>query len=270
MRASPFLALAALALTGCAKGPANGGVRDYTRLSFRFRMADAVVTGSPPAFTSNYRYLVAIRPLFLASDPPSGGDAVPGNTNTVDDGYGPVPVYTITTSNPKNGFVEGRPTRYVVYDPDQGTLYQIKGFGTRKPTALDDNPVDLANIVDKGFPIANVDPTTSGDPNTLGFDIQTRDLVDDVANAQKVYAIQFNIIATNEALTSGTSGRRVVDSLGDQTQLGVTGKGYYRAIIVTSGTYSSVTAQNEVTGDTLGGNLPAVDIASWSLSVATP
>lgn len=258
MRALLAASLAVFALAGCAKGPKSGGVGQYTRLQFRFRMDGPVVTGDPPAFTSGYIYVVAIRPL-MASDPP-------------DDGFGPVPVYSATNGNPKNGFVEGRPIRYVVYNPAAGTLYQIKGFGTRNPTPDDDNPVDLANIVDKGFPIATVDPTTSGDPNSLGFDIQSRDLVDDVTMAQKVYAIQFNIIATNKALlTSGGASGRVVDSLGDQTQIGITGKGYVRAIIQTSTTYlSSQSSSPEVANDTLGGTLPAVDLTSWSLTVATP
>ncbi len=246
MRAPSSLLLAVLALAGCAKYPNGTAKAGYTRLAFRFRM-DAPVD---PRFI----YLVAIRPLTV-SDP-------------VDDGYGPVPVYAATNGNPKNGVVEGRPTRYVVYAPGSGTVYQIGRFGTRTPDAIDDNPIDLANQAVIGAPILSVDPDTSGDPNTLGFDIQTSDLVDDPTTAKNVYAIQFNIIATNVRLTNSSNNGRVVDSLGDQLQLGVTGKGYYRALLVTSGTYSSSTANNERQGDTLGGTLPSVDIDAWSLTVS--
>lgn len=245
----PLLALSALFLAGCAKFPSEGTNTSSTRLAFRFTMADAV--------NPNYIYLVAIRPQF--------------STDPVDDNFGPVPVYFVSgDSNPKNGFVEGRPTRYVLYTPGIGaTQYQIKGFGTRTPTANDDNPIDLANIVDKGEPILGIDPSTNGLPNTLGFDIETRDLVDNAADASKIVAIQFNIITMNKALrTRPDAAGRVLDALGDQSFSTIRDRGYYRAIVTTSNLYRNATSTNvEREGDTYGGTLPAIDITDWSLEV---
>ena len=260
MRALLALPLAALALGGCAKFPKNGVGDQYTRLTFRFTMAGDVVSGTPPIFTSNYIYVVAIRPLYGSAP--------------IDDGFGPVGVYAATTGNPKNGFVEGRPTRYILYDPTEPTGYRIRKFGTRTPTSDDDNPIDLANITDVGAVVSGSDPQTSGFTRQLGFDLYTSDLVDSAGTAQTITAIQFNIIACNKALLQAADANgRIADALGNINNLGISGKGYRQVYINTSTSYTNANSSDpETTGDLYppGSNLPAVDIVDWTLDVARP
>ena len=263
MRALVALPLLGLVLAGCAKGPGLAAVNQYTRLRFSFTMAGDVTTGDPPTFSSNYIYIVAIRPLF-------------GNA-PIDDGFGPIGVYSTTTGNPKNGFVEGRPTRYVIYDPTAPTGYRIRKFGTRTPTSDDDNPIDLAQISDVGTVVQGSDPQTSGFTSQLGFDLYTNDLVDTSSGTdpQSITAIQFNIIACNKALTSsGQASGRVADALGNINNLGVSGKGYRQVYINTSTGYTnSASSDPETANDTYhpsSDNLPPVDIVNWTLDVARP
>ncbi len=221
-------------------------------------MAGDVTTGDPPLFTSGYIYVVAIRPLF-------------GNA-PIDDGFGPVGVYSTTNGNPKNGYVEGRPTRVVLYDPTAPTGYRIRKFGARTPTNDDDNPVDLANVTDVGAVVSGSDPQSSGFTRQLGFDIYTNDLVDDPTTAQTITAVQFNIIACNKALLQpGDASGRVADALGNINNLGITGKGYRQVYINTSIGYTNANSTDvETSGDTYGGTLPAVDIVDWTLDVSRP
>ncbi|RYG18499.1 hypothetical protein EON82_22545, partial [bacterium] len=156
MRAPISLALAAFALAGCAKFPANGASNNFTRLVFRFTMASPI--------DPNYIYVVAIRPI--------------KTTSTQIDTNGPIPV---VLQGSKNGFVEGWPTRFIRYDETVAELYNVYQFPPRVPTQEDDNPRNLAAQVLVGPVYANtgVDPrpisqggTAYG--RTLGFDIDTR------------------------------------------------------------------------------------------------
>lgn len=266
MRPLLALPLVGLVLAGCAKGPANGVSGQYTRLRFTFTMAGDVVQpiggdSSTYTFQSGYIYLVAIRPLTGIAP--------------INDNKGPVGVYAATNGNPKNGFVEGRPTRYVLYDPTQPTAYQIRKFGTRETTPDDDNPIDLANITTVGAVVQGLDPQTSGFPRQFGFDIYTNDLVDDPTTAQNVTAIQFNIIACNKALLQpGDASGRVADALGNINNLGITGQGYRQVYINTSTGYANSTSTDvEGANDTYsssGKYDPSLDIVDWTLDVSRP
>lgn len=253
MRLPIAITLAAFALAGCAKFPANGSNGNFTRLVFRFSMAQSI--------NPNYIYVIAIRPIHSGD---SGTD-----TN------GPIPV-VLTGS--KNGFVEGRPTRFIRYEESTAELYNAYEFPARTPTSEDDNPVNLGAQVLLGPVYANtgVDPRPSaGDGSSygreLGFDIDTRYLADSDAEAQTIVAIQFNILTMNKtALTS--TGDRVMDALGDTRSAGTISFNSYRQVpIITSGHYTNAgSTDQEQSDDTFNGTLPAVDITDWSLDVRTP
>lgn len=253
MRVPLALALAAVVLGGCAKFPENGANNNFTRLSFRFRLNGAV--------NPNYVYIVAIR-------------AITPDTQDVDT-RGPIPV---VTTGSKNGFVEGSPTHYVQYDEGVAELYNVFRFLTKAeaPDPSDDNPINLGAqaIVGPVYANTGVDPRptvgggTYGD--TLGFDIDTRYLANNDADARAIVAIQFNILTMNrKALAGGDIGSRVFDAFGD-TRTTIDFNSYRRIPVVTSGVYqNSSSSIPEPSNDTFNGNLPPVDIVDWSLEVRT-
>jgi hypothetical protein len=253
MRLPIAFALAAFALAGCAKFPANGANSNFTRLVFHFTTAQAI--------DPNYVYVIAIRPIHT------------GDTDT--DSNGPIPV-VLTGS--KNGFVEGRPTRFIRYEESTAELYNVYQFPDRTPTSGDDNPVNLGAQVLIGPVYANtgVDPRPAANGGTsygrdMGFDIDTRYLADTDTEAGTIVAIQFNILTMNKtALTS--TGDRVMDALGDTRSAGTISFNNYRQVpIITSGHYTNAgSVDQEQSGDTFNGTLPAVDITDWSLDVRTP
>lgn len=98
------LVLSALAITGCAKFPANGTGTTYTRVSFRIRVAGKINTTQDADPLTNYLYFVAIR---------ASSDDNPDSTTN------PQPVFAV---NP-NGFVGGQPTHFVEF----ASGYQISG-----------------------------------------------------------------------------------------------------------------------------------------------
>jgi len=245
---------------GCAKFPADGAGNRYTRLIFRFTMDGPV--------NPNYIYAVAIRPLVSTT----------GNVNDLpaDDGKGPVPVlsYNNSSLNP-NGYVAGQPTRLILYKPaESANKYLVYKF---LPTGNANNPVSLVPVL-SGDIITNsgVDPDTPPagvDSNTLGFTIETLDLVDTPAQAQQLAGIQFNIITANKPLVAlGDENSRGTDAIGNQSDLSqATLNAYFTVSLQTSNTYpQGASPVLETTGDVYGVSQPAIDMKSWSLDVRTP
>ena len=262
MRASSFLALGALLLTGCAKFPKDEQ-SDFTRLIFTIRFNGPVDTRS-----IGYVYAVAIRPLTSTVDP--------------QDNLAPAPLVTFGAPN---GIVLGRPTRLVRYAPGASLNgFQIYRFDNAPTDASDPSPGNLAfnniNGVDRTdvLPTNVLDPSQTGsDPTRLGFEISTRDLADSDDAARAIVAFQFNILTMNKAaLNSGDVGGRLFDALGDQRSSSTTSFNNARKIIITtSGRYVNTpdggggqpAAIPEVAGDVFGGNLPAIDIVDYSVEV---
>lgn len=252
MRASSFLALGALLLTGCAKFPKDEQ-SDFTRLSFSFRVAG----NADP----NYIYGIAIRPLTT--------------TSTQQDILGPAPV---VVSGSREGLVTGRPTRWIQYSPGQGFTvpYQVFRFTGASTDTTDPDP---GTLVSNSIPITGSDPTVSGFPGTLSFEITTRDLADSDDAARAIVAFQFNILTMNKtARNSADIGTRAFDALGDQRSQNTTSFNDYRRIVVTtSGTYSNTgqdggqsSSTQEGANDVFnasGGTFPALDIVDWSVTV---
>lgn len=252
MRAYAALALAAFALAGCAKFPSNGAT-GYTRLVFRYRL------GAAPD-PDKYRYYVAIRAI----------------RGTDTDANGPIPV---VTTGSKNGFVEGRPTHYVFYNPTGiAEGYEVHRFATKaeSPDPSDDNPINLGVAPITGPVLLGVLPTQQGnDPNVLGFDITTLDLATnkDPEDARKIVAIEFNILTMNKLALSGV-GDRAIDALGDSRgQNTISFNSYVRRFITTGGNYSnSSTTDREIANDVYNvdrNTFPAIDITDWTLEVRT-
>lgn len=254
MRSLLALALASFALAGCAKFPDGGAGNQFTRLVFRFRL------GAPP--DPAYRYYVAIRAIHT------------GDTDI--DANGPIPV---VTTGSKNGFVEGRPTHYVLYNP-AGTAegYEVHRFATKTevPDPSDDNPINLGIDPITGPVLAGYNPNLQGnDPNTLGFDITTLDLArnEDAAEARSIIAIQFNILTMNKLALSGI-GDRAIDALGDTTGRNPSSFNSYRRInIVTGGNYQSSTSTDPEVADDVynvsNNRFPTIDIVNWTVEVRT-
>ena len=254
MRAPLALILPALLLGGCAKFPTTDSTNEFTRLHFDFTMAGAV--------NPNYVYLIAIRPVFN------------GDSTAINDGHGPRPVQTYGG----NGFVEGYPTRYVIYKPDEPDKYALYRFLSRKeapPINDPDSPVNLLQAVRIQTKYGGIltgtgiDPTTSGDPKTLGFDLTTRELTDNDDDARNLQAIQFNILTMNKvAQSSGESSGRVFDALGNG--IAAIYNPAYRQI------NTGISYRNDATIETENDVLPEVgpsaplDIVGWNLSVRLP
>ena len=252
MRVSPLLAVAALAVTGCAKFPKDQ-MSDFTRLSFSFRLSG----NADP----KYIYGIAIRPLTTTT----------GQTDTL----GPVPV---VVSGSREGLVAGRPTRWIQYSPGQGFAvpYRVQRFVGASSDTSDPDP---GTLVDSSFPISGSDPTNSGFPGTLSFDITTRDLADSDDAARAIVAFQFNILTMDKtARNSADIGTRAFDALGDQRSQNTTSFNDYRRIVVTtSGKYSNTGQDGGQSSSTQEGErdvfnapqgtFPALDIVDWSVEV---
>jgi hypothetical protein len=258
-----FLALPALMMiAGCARTPPGVGGVNATQLAFKFTMNGPV--------NPSYIYLVAIRVL----TPPFGSASQLSDPTQV-----PVPVY-LTGS--KNGIVEGQPTHYVLYTAIEPNLYEVYRFLTQVE-APDPSQSAGMNLTWPGVDLGPVivgsglDPTT-GDPNSLGFTIDTSYLdqfsPNTTSTGNGIQTIQFNIITTNEAaLNTSTVSQKVTDSCGNLTTPTTVLATQLTINLATNGTYTDQTQQlPETANDTYpgGSNLPPVDMTSWSLTVTPP
>lgn len=259
MRALAALPLAALVLGGCAKLPKNGAGYGYTLLSFHITMNGAV--------NPDYIYAVAIRPLTQAQ-----------YSSAATDNLGPGPVVNVGT---KNGIVTGRPTRLILWSPNSSqTGYLNYRFANPPTDASDPDPGTYSSPSEV---ITGSNPTTSGDPNSLDFEISTQDLVDDgtTTSASQIVAIQFNILTMNQtALNSSTINSRVFDALGDQSNLSSNSFTSPRTVLITtSGRYdntgrdggqpSSIAEPADDVYNAPGNRYDPIDIVDWYLDVKT-
>lgn len=267
MRAPLGLLLSALILGGCAKFPESGADNSATHLIFRFKMAAPI--------NPNCRYIVAIRTL----QPTTGTPAT--DPLNADPNRGPIPVADVGS---KNGFVAGSPTNFVEYNEGLAERYQISRFATKAeaPDPSDDNPINLGAITQTGvvYLTNNVDPRPSANGgasygDTLGFELDLRDLTLNDATARTAVAIQFNILAMSYAVGAGNTGDRVMDALGNQRTTTTFNAFVNNVSLLSSRIYRDADrgGDEELENDTFsinGRTLPSVDIVDWTLEVRRP
>lgn len=236
-----------LALGGCAKSPAGAVAGNFTRISFRVRVAGHI--------NPNYIYDVAIH---ADTDP----DPEPQ--------FAPVPV--LNANNP-NGRVAGSPTHFVEFDAlnSQVEPFVLYRFAKREEVQ---NPSDPTNpIALESWArsirrrIVNFEQVDLGTSTELRFDLFTDQLVDADADAQNLKSLQVNFLTMNRLANQG-SGNRVIDSLGDNATSNL--NQYIRIDLRTNQTYSNTVGPGaglEPTGDSPD---PDLDIIDWSVDVQRP
>lgn len=247
------LGLASIAAVcgSCAKFPANSN-GNFTAITFTFKVAGQINVTAP------FIYDVAI----------TTSDVYPPVTT-----YAPLPV--INSSNP-NGRVSGSPNFLVEFNSQNPnvslpfTLYRF-ALQSEVPNPSDpNNPVNLGVFAPatRGQIFNFTTPQTGGDPSTLSFTVYTNELADTDAAAQKLQALQVNILTMTRLANQGSS-QRVIDSLGNSST--VSGLNQFLVVdLRANGTYSNSVIQLEPTGDTFGGTEPDVDITDFTITVQRP
>ena len=251
-----WLAAIPLLATSCAKFPANGGIGNFTKITFRIKVAGNINTTQDDTPFTNYVYIVAIRALTTEDVPNTGA---------------PVPVIG---SNTPNGFVAGSPTHFVQFasdNPLRSYPFILYKFNPGPTTGDPDNPVNLASWFDttptRGA-ITNFQRLDS-DPHTLQFELFVNQLVNTDADASTIKKLQINLLTMNRLATSGSSGR-LWDALGNAnvpSELTTT---------ITVDLRSNNTVDNRfetepsTTPDVTGGNDPDLDIRDFSVTVQQP
>lgn len=237
------LVLSALAVTGCAKFPANGTGTTYTRVSFRIKVAGKINTTQDADPLTNYLYFVAIR---------ASSDDNPDSTTN------PQPVFAV---NP-NGFVGGQPTHFVEFDtlnPTQQYPYRLYQFATTSDPA---NPINLGAYSEVAQPIVNFTRPDSGGAE-LKFDLFTNQLGDGTGSTALKF-LQVNFLTMNKRLLSGTTGR-LQDFLGDNNNAADLNKAI--KVDLRTNDYKVNTSDYEPSGDVSD---PDLDIVDWSVTVTRP
>ena len=240
-------------LSGCAKFPDGGGVGNFTKISFRFRVAGSINDTIDSSPLSQYIYVVAIRTI---------------NTEDVPNTGAPSPVIG---NNSPNGFVAGSPTHFVQYDSTRpGRPFSLYKFNPGPTPSDPTNPINLGSWFDTSAtrrPILGyAAPVTGGDPRELQFDLYTDQLVDSDNLASTLTKLQVNILTMN--VKSTASGSRSWDALGNTlspTEVNTT-------VIVDLRFNHIVNNASgiEPTNDTAGFSDPDDDISDFSIEVQRP
>jgi hypothetical protein len=252
----------------CARTPAGIAGSNAVRLQFNFTLNGPV--------NPNYIYVVAIRVF----DPPYGT-----GTSVSDPTQGPAPVVDVGSVN---GVVGGLPSHYVIYTEQTPNLYQVYRFPTQQEAPNPNDPNTPINLTWPGRYVGDVIIGSGVDPrptfpggtygSTLGFAIDTSYLdqfsPDPTALGNGIVTIQFNILTMNlTALTSQNVSNRVMDAIGNQSNIG--NQTFVNPVQINVTTGQTVTDTSagvtETANDTFpaGSNLPSVDMTGWSLLVST-
>lgn len=248
-------------IAGCAKFPEGGTSANFTRVTFRMKVAGRINTTLDEDPSTYYIYDVAIR----ATDDLNPEDKL-------------APQLVATTDNP-NGRVAGSPTHFVEFDslnPNSADPFVLYRFSTQLE---DPNPSDPSNPIN----LASFARSTRGrivnfqrledDPSVLQFDLFINTLANDDDAALQLNTLQVNFL-TMSRLSTGSGGTRVIDAIGDTTGNSPPDFNRYikidlRQSGITNNT-TGITAGIEPTGDTAPVNIPDLDITDWSIEVVRP
>jgi hypothetical protein len=259
MRRIRFGLLAAAALAcACAKFPDSGINDEFTRITFRMKVAGKINTTLDDDGTTYYIYDVAIR-------------ATP--ELNPEDQLAPVPV--VASNNP-NGRMAGSPTHFVEFDslnPNSAEPFILYRFALQSevPNPSDPtNPINLNSFArtTRGR-IVNFQ-NLSEDPSVLQFDIFVNQLADDDTAARLLTSLQVNFL-TMSRLSTGVGGTRALDSIGDNRVPSEFNR-YIKIDLRQNGVTDNrtgITTGIEPTGDIYptGVQDPDLDIVDWSIEV---
>jgi hypothetical protein len=170
------MAVGAALLSGCARFPADPGVPDVARLTFRMTVDREI--------NPNFVYIVALRPST--------------DRNPID--QGPVPVVAPPWGN---GFVAGSATHFVRWDPLQSPNYVLYRF--RDQT--------LNEWFQIGVPINWIDVEPQG--RTLVFEIDLAQLAPSPAEALLLESLQVNFLTMDRVPQGTLGGQKRWDALGN-------------------------------------------------------
>jgi len=220
-------------MMGCAKFPAvNPGAS--TRLIFTLRVNGAIRTGTEPGNGGiPYIYMVALR----------FSDQITPTTQ------GPIPV----VSSPwGNGFVAGKATHFVGWDPTSGQNYLVYKFN---------NPDTLTEFAAIGTPITEETVTTGS--SRIRFELELAQLFPNIVDRDALKSVQVNFLTMDKIpVTSGDS--KQWDALGNSNLLSSVND-YVTIPLTINGTLDNIRSGNlEPTGDQPN---PALDIKDWSIEV---
>jgi len=253
---SLFALIGAVALVlapGCARFPDDGGIGNFTRISFRFRVQGKINDANDESPLTQYVYIVAIRTLTTDDIPNTGA---------------PSPVIG---DNTPNGFVAGSPTHFVLYDSTRPAQpFTLFKFNPGPTPGDPDNPVNLSSWFDttptRGRIINFVRPQ-DGDPAELQFDLFANQLVDSDADADTIRRIQVNIL-TMTRLSTTPGGTRIWDSIGN-SQLPSEINAFLNVDLRGNSVVNNQ-LNTEPTGDTVAGNDPDIDLTDFRIEVERP
>jgi hypothetical protein len=252
------LLAAALVCASCAKFPDTGPGAQFTRVTFRLKVAGRINTNQDDDFRY-YIYDVAIR-------------ATP-EVNP-EDQFAPVPV--VASNNP-NGRMAGSPTHFVEFDslnPQSAEPFVLYRFATQQEVPNPSDPTNPINLNSwtrstRGR-ITNFQDLDS-DPSVLQFDIFVNQLADTDDAARLLNSLQVNFLTMSRLATNGGEGPRVIDSIGDNrvpSEFNRYIKIDLRQDGVTNNT-SGITSGIEPSEDLYpsGVTEPDLDIVDWSIEV---
>jgi hypothetical protein len=249
---------AVLFCCGCAKFPDAGATPNFTRITFRLKVAGAINTTLDEDPTTYYIYDVAIR---------ATTDLNP------QDNLAPQPV--VSSTNP-NGRVAGSPTHFVEFDsqnPNGGEPFVLYRFATQAEIPNPSDPTNPTNL-------EHFERSTRGrivsyqnldeNPQELRFDLFVNQLSDTDAAAPALNTLMVNFL-TMSRLSTGIGGTRVIDSIGDN-RVPSEFNSYIKIDLRQDGTYGNsvpgIYQGREPSGDTYPGiDVPDLDIVDWTIEV---
>ncbi len=193
---------------------------------------DPIRTGTEPGRPGAYVYIVALR--FSTEDVPTDG--------------GPIPVIGPPWGN---GFVAGRATHFMLWDPAAGSAYTLYRFV---------NPVTLTDWFAVGVPIITENVIQGS--RRIRFEFELGQLFPNQADRDALRTMQVNFLTMDRVPQSGSS--KLWDALGDSRNI-TTVNEFVSIPLRTNGSYDNArSGLIEPTGDVSD---PSLDISNWRVEV---
>lgn len=239
-----LLALAGLALAGCAKFPGSGAAGANTQVKFTMTVAGRI--------KPNYIYVVAIR---WAKDPsPFDGDR------------GPVPVVAAPWGN---GIVAGRANVLMKWDSAQFPNYKV--FEFTDPIPDGSPPVNgtayLTNYEEKSIPL-NTREIGEND-RTIEFTLDMSQIAANSGDIPLIRSLQVNFLTMDRVPLANDPGSKFWDGLGDNDSI-FDANDFITFSVDANNIYHNadgIFGGREPTGDVPD---PDLDIVDWSVQVDRP
>ncbi|RYG36004.1 hypothetical protein EON81_11070 [bacterium] len=249
-----FAPFALLLATSCARFPGtDGAASQFPRITFRIQMRgnadDRPIAGN--------QYYVAIRTITDPSSPSEGA---------------PVQV-AAGIGGPGNGFVAGKPTHFVLFDPAISALspYRLYKFQIN-PTDPDD-PKNLTSFFDTSNGrgrILNFSTPSGGNPNELYFELFLNQLSDTDDSANEIRYLQVNILTMNVKADGSNDNIRSWDALGDSRPGSLDVVSYLNIDVKANRIFDNRDFLEPIDDVQGRDNSPSLDIQNFSIEVTQP